>query len=259
MMILIVIMVAALFPHDTNPWEGGILTSVVTEFENQDNHAHGAKIENLAMQPGLFLPLFPWTSGADFKHFAAHMRRAAGFISLSRDRDAGTVYPDPADGRCRVRYTPSAFDRAHVLEGVEAVAKMAYVSGAQEIRTTSSTIPPFVRESNSDSDSDEGVNNPAFQAWLKKLRRGAPLDPGSSSFASAHQMGSCRMGSTPRRSVVNPDGQVWGADGLYVADASVFPSASGVNPMITNMAISDWTSRKLAERMGKEKRGSIKL
>jgi choline dehydrogenase-like flavoprotein len=41
---------------------------------------------------------------------------------------------------------------------------------------------------------------------------------------------------------------------LYVVDASVFPSASGVNPMVTNMAISDWTSRNIALQMDKEKR-----
>jgi choline dehydrogenase-like flavoprotein len=40
---------------------------------------------------------------------------------------------------------------------------------------------------------------------------------------------------------------VWGTEGLYVADASVFPSASGVNPMVTNMAIADWISRGVAE------------
>ena len=55
------------------------------------------------------------------------------------------------------------------------------------------------------------------------------------------------MGTSPRNSVVDPKGKVWGVEGLYVADASVFPSASGVNPMITNMAISDWISRGVAK------------
>jgi choline dehydrogenase-like flavoprotein len=36
---------------------------------------------------------------------------------------------------------------------------------------------------------------------------------------------------------------------LYVADASVFPSASGVNPMITVMAISDWISRGIVDEL----------
>ena len=47
--------------------------------------------------------------------------------------------------------------------------------------------------------------------------------------------------------MVDERGKVWGVEGLYVADASVFPSASGVNPMVTNMAISDWISRGVAK------------
>lgn len=39
------------------------------------------------------------------------------------------------------------------------------------------------------------------------------------------------MGTNPRKSVVDPRGRVWGTDNLYVADASIFPSSSGVNPM----------------------------
>ena len=70
-------------------------------------------------------------------------------------------------------------------------------------------------------------------------------------------MGTCRMGTTPKKSVVDPTGKVWGTEGLYVADASVFPSASGVNPMVTNMAISDWTSRNLAKEMTREKKAGV--
>ena len=63
-------------------------------------------------------------------------------------------------------------------------------------------------------------------------------------------MGSCRMGTSPANSVVDPYGRVWGTDGLYICDASVFPSASGVNPMVTNMAISRGTARHIVEEAG---------
>lgn len=46
-------------------------------------------------------------------------------------------------------------------------------------------------------------------------------------------MGSNQMGSKPTNSVVDPRARVWGSECLYVADASVFPTASGVNPMLT--------------------------
>ena len=56
------------------------------------------------------------------------------------------------------------------------------------------------------------------------------------------------MSATPKKGVVDPKGRVWEVDeGLYVADASVFPSASGVNPMITNMGISEWIARNLVK------------
>ncbi|TPX19157.1 hypothetical protein DIZ76_016943 [Coccidioides immitis] len=247
-----VMIVGAIYDHETRPWEGGILTSVVSDFENVDGTGHGTKIEALTMMPSFFLPSFTWKNGLDYKLFAANLRNMSGFISLARDRDTGSVYPDPVDGRCRIKYTPSAYDRKHILEGVIASAKIAYVSGAKEIRTTCHSVPPFVRPKEPADSLEEGINNPAFQAWIQQLRQSDPLPTWGSSFASAHQMGTCRMGSSARKSVVDPSGQVWGTDGLYVMDASVFPSASGVNPMVTNMAITDWTSRCLVETMKKE-------
>jgi choline dehydrogenase-like flavoprotein len=54
---------------------------------------------------------------------------------------------------------------------------------------------------------------------------------------SAHQMGSCRLGANKRTSVADPYGEVHGVKGLFIADASGFPSASGVNPMLSVMAL----------------------
>jgi len=54
---------------------------------------------------------------------------------------------------------------------------------------------------------------------------------------SAHQMGTCRMGRERMNSVCDENGAVYGVKGLYVADASLFPASSGVNPMITVMAL----------------------
>ncbi|NLR69411.1 GMC family oxidoreductase [Novosphingobium sp. ERN07] len=48
-----------------------------------------------------------------------------------------------------------------------------------------------------------------------------------------HPMGTCRMGTSPETSVTAPDGSVWGHEGLYVVDASVFPSSLGINPALT--------------------------
>ena len=239
----------AIFDEETRPWEGSALTTVVNEFEDLDGHGHGVKIESLSMLPSVFLPLFPWRGGLDYKLWAANMRRSTSFITLTKDRDSGRVYPDPIDGRCRIDYTVSAFDRKHIVEGMIASAKMAYIAGAKEFHTTYRDLPPFIRSEASHPDAPEGTNDEALQSWIAELRRKSPLNPERGLFASAHQMGTCRMSKSPKLGVVNQDCQVWGSEGQYVVDASVFPSASGVNPMVTNMAIADWASQNLARTM----------
>jgi choline dehydrogenase-like flavoprotein len=61
------------------------------------------------------------------------------------------------------------------------------------------------------------------------------------------------MARDGRRGVVDARGMVFGTQALYVADASVFPSASGVNPMVTNMGIADWISRGIADDLARVK------
>lgn len=251
----------AIHPEPTRPWEGGILTGVVEEFQNLDSHGHGAKLEALTMLPSWGLPILPWTSGLDFKLLCAKLPYMSGHIVLVRDRDHGRVYPDPKSGQCRIEYTPSAFDKRHALEGILACARIAYVSGAQEMILGHSGVRTFVRDEPADpngehDDDEEGINNANFQAWLQEIRSKGLPSP-ETSWGSAHQMGTCRMGDSERKSVVDPKGKVWGVESLYVADASVFPSASGVNPMITTMAISDWISRGVARGLVEEKKGRV--
>lgn len=57
------------------------------------------------------------------------------------------------------------------------------------------------------------------------------------------------MSSHSGAGVVDPKGRVWEKENLYVADASVFPSASGVNPMVTTMAIADFIARGVASEL----------
>lgn len=239
-------LLGAIHKEVLNPWEGGILTAVVSEYENLDGKGHGVKLEATNMVPSSWLIFLNWKDGLDFKLNAARMKHMGGYISLARDRDTGQVYPDPVDGRVRVKYTTSKFDQNHILEGLVALAKIQYVAGATELFTIIPSIPPFIRNEESIGD---GINDEKFQAWLDDIRNTGFPSP-ESMFVSAHQMGTNRMSANAKDGVVDPRGQVWGTKGLFVADASVFPSASGVNPMITNMAISDWISRGVARGLG---------
>lgn len=197
----------------------------------------------------------PWRSGLSLKLAALRYRHFASFISVARDRDAGRVSasdPTTTGGGVvpQIDYTPSAHDRGHVLAGVLALCRILYVMGAVEIDAFIDGVAPFVvdqqqqqQQRSEKEDDDTAAPEERFAAWLEDVRRA--VDSGKSAIAagSAHQMGTCRMSATEEGGVVDPRGKVWGVDGVYVADASVFPSASGVNPMVTVMAIADWIAR----------------
>jgi choline dehydrogenase-like flavoprotein len=55
------------------------------------------------------------------------------------------------------------------------------------------------------------------------------------------------MGNDPVRHVCDEWGRVNQTEGLYVADASLFPTPIGVNPMVTIMALATRNAQRLAE------------
>jgi choline dehydrogenase-like flavoprotein len=85
----------------------------------------------------------------------------------------------------------------------------------------------------------------ALEEFCERVLASA-ADRNWSTLFSAHQMGTCRMGNDPRTSVCDERGAVRGVHGLFVADASAFPGSSGVNPMITVMAL----AKMIAEGIG---------
>ncbi len=206
--------------------------------------------------------MHPWLNGIETKMMMAKFSRLGTFICLTRDRDGGSVWADPETGNPRIDYNFSKFDREHGMEGLVAMAKLCYVSGATEIQPHVAWMDPFIVDRKVAADFEERLakgeakdpefSDPVFKAWLQKLRAGINTLSTFSPVASAHQMGSCRMSATPEAGVVDQNGKVWGREGLYVADASVLPSASGVNPMITNLSISDWISRGISEGLKEE-------
>jgi choline dehydrogenase-like flavoprotein len=52
-----------------------------------------------------------------------------------------------------------------------------------------------------------------------------------------HHLGTARMGSDPRVSVVDADCRVHGVDNLYIASAATFPTSSQANPTLTVVAL----------------------
>jgi len=60
-----------------------------------------------------------------------------------------------------------------------------------------------------------------------------PRPPGT----CVHELGTARMGTDPKTSVLNPFNQVWDVPNLFVTDGAAFPSTGCVNPTLTMMAM----------------------
>ncbi|KAJ4204966.1 hypothetical protein NW759_014775 [Fusarium solani] len=238
----------------------GILTSVVTSLDNLDGKGHGVKLERVSMIPSMSLPWLNWTSGLDYKVLLSKYRHLEVFIAITRDRDSGQILIDPTRGTPRVAYTPSKFDTRSNLTGMIALAKILYVQGAREIHPALPGLRPFIRaqEGSENPVDSAGITDERFQSWLKEMEAHGNKTPGTS-FCSAHQMSSCRMSAKESEGVVDEFGKVWGCEGLYVADASVLPSASGVNPMVTIMAICERIGSVIAKDLALERQETARI
>ncbi|HKL91010.1 MAG TPA: GMC family oxidoreductase [Allomuricauda sp.] len=69
-----------------------------------------------------------------------------------------------------------------------------------------------------------------------------------------HEMGTARMGSDPKTSVVNAHNQVHGCKNVYVTDGAFMTSASCVNPSLTYMAFTARAANHAAQEL---KKGNI--
>lgn len=165
---------------------------------------------------------------------------------LARDKVPGRIWYDEKEKVRKIVYTPSAFDRGNMMQGMLGLAKILYVGSATEIIPSIAGVGTWIRPTSGGK--SDWADDDSFTAFLEKLEKsGNDLD--RASYGSAHQMGTCRMGSSPANSVVNARGGVWGVGNLYVSDASVFPTSTGVNPMITTLSFGEWIGRRMVEDM----------
>ena len=66
---------------------------------------------------------------------------------------------------------------------------------------------------------------------------------------SSHYMGTCRMGTDPSRSVVNPWQQTHDVPNLFIVDSSVFVTGAAVNPSLTIMALATRAAEYIVDQL----------
>ncbi|ORX56202.1 long-chain fatty alcohol dehydrogenase [Hesseltinella vesiculosa] len=234
--------ILGIFPDIQDVYKGTMMTTYSDAVANWNGDNYGAKIEGLSLHAGLNATMIPWRSALDHKTTMAKYRYSVPLLVVSRNKDSvGSVFYDgdqDTDGpllypdtgyKVRFNYQQSKHDSHSIVLGIAASAKILVAAGAHEVRSMQLNVPPFVFQENETVFAD----HPRFVAWLDQVvAAGAPAI-----CSTAHEMGTCRMGASAKTSAVKPTGETWEVKGLFVADASVFPTSSGVNPMVTIMAI----------------------
>ena len=204
----------------------------------------GFIVESAPGTPGLIGLVFPWEGRAAFRHLMGEIRHVAPVIGIVADRGEGRVRISRA-GRPRFDYTVSAADRETLRRALAAAARIAWEGGSR--RMVAVGTPPAWLDVTGERRAATAAA--AFAAFEERLG-GFDFRPNRGKVVSAHQMGTARAGADAADHPCDPWGRVRRADarpgrdatvpGLYIGDASLFPTAVGVNPMITTMA---WARR----------------
>lgn len=203
--------VVAIFDESVANWRGAHQAFQVREFEDQ-----GLLFAAVGMPPSILAMSFP------------HRGAALGRLMDQYDHMllAGMLCEDTATGRVRtIDGKPQAFyqlakaDAANLQRGVSLLSELLFAAGARRI------LLPFHGAADLHS-ADEA---------RRLLDRAIP--PRGWEVVTVHMMGTAAMGADRSRAVTDGFGMVHDADRLMIADASLFPTPIGVNPMETIMAL----------------------
>lgn len=220
-----------IYDHPIEIWRGAQQTAVCTTFERVAGR-HGFWIEASPGHPGLAALAVPWISRADYASLMGRLRHISALIVLVRDRGTGTVRV-ARDGSPIVRYPLHPRDRELLLRGLEEMAKIHLAAGAREV------LSLHTRPIRVGADEPEAAERFSRALWAEGIR------PNAVTLFSAHLMGGLPMGADRSRAAVDPSGRLYGVRNLYVADASVFPSAPAANPQVTIMAMAHRIARRM--------------
>ncbi|KAK4281315.1 hypothetical protein QN277_012828 [Acacia crassicarpa] len=223
-----------------NNHEGGIMTSI--HIANDENDAPKFIFEIPAFHPGLFSAFMPWVSGKDMRERMLKYGRTSFIFILARDRGTGEVLKEG-----RVSYVMNEHEKKNLRDGLRLALRILIGAGAVEVGTL---------RSDGQRMKCKGVMKNDVEEFLDSvIVAGGPMENGElwTNFATAHQIGSCRMGPTPEEGALDVNGESWEAKGLYASDGSVLPSAIGINPMMTIEATSYCIGHNVIESIKKDK------
>ena len=222
------------YDEEVRPWEG-TMQAIYSDQHRYLDGGYGVKYETAAIHPSLLVVFSPWRGATEHARMMEALPHSVPIGVLLRDRDGGEVKVDRA-GHAVVKYRLSDYDVRHVRRGVEGAAEIHEEAGAQRVFSSHSRDVSYTTGSGG---REKFMQEADACGW----------DAGRCTYGSFHIMGSARMGGSPQTSACNPRGETWEVRGLYVCDGSAFPSASGVNPMISIESIAHMNASGIADSL----------
>jgi choline dehydrogenase-like flavoprotein len=227
-----------LYDQPVQGWSGVLMSRYVPQFNNQDGQGYGCTLETAPVHPGIASLVLPWSDGLQHKRTMSRIARMGNIIVITRDREGGYVSVD-RQGKPVLHYTMGESDSNHLMHGILESLKIHHAAGALEVCAPHSKPLTFIRD-----------QDPNFEKYLQTVQA-AKLRKNGFSLLSAHQMSSARMAANPAHGVVDPTGEAFEVGNLFVADGSVLPTATGVNPMLTIMAMAHYIAQHVKAKLGK--------
>jgi choline dehydrogenase-like flavoprotein len=170
--------------------------------------------------------------GADVKRFMRDYQCLACAITLVHDEPEERNGVRMTDGKFALHYRLSQASKEALVHSQREVGRIFFAAGAEEYVSLVSNRFSVRRPTDLEASITE-----------------KSLLPGKIVVSSAHPMGGCRMGSDPESSVTDAWGRVHGHPNIVVADASLFPTSSKVNPFLTIMALAERGAERIAEAL----------
>ncbi len=229
--------VAGFYDEGQKAWWGPPQSGLSTALADIED-GYGYLIETSHASPGVSAAAFPCHGAEAHKELMAQSPMTAAFVFLIRDHGHGRVSIDD-DGNPVHEYAfDDELDRRIFAHGLEEMVRLHDAAGANGVATFHRHVEPWKR------DSGEPIDD-----YVTRVRE-ASLEPYDHATFSLHHMGSARMGKDPATSVANGWGELHDTPGVWIGDASGFPTASGTNPMLTTMALALRTAEAIAEGKG---------
>ena len=205
------IRVAALFDEEINGYLGVPQGAYVDEFADE-----GIMLEGVFVVPFLCAPALPYF-GEKNKEIMFKYNNISAFGAMIFDETRGTVRPGPK-GLPIISYWLCKEDVKKASKAIAYTAEIYFAAGAKKVYPAVCWMPEMT----------------SIRQVRELLHRGVKAS--ELEMMAFHPMGTCRMGSERNNSVVNPYGESWDVKNLFIADASIFPTCLGVNPMESIMA-----------------------